>query len=132
MVKGQKEVIKFWLDSAQEDWEFALGVWKSGKQLHNALFFGQLVLEKILKALHYQNKEDHPLYIHDLAVLAERAGLKLNKELNDDLKEITSFNLKARYEDYKARFRQKATRGFTNLWMNKTIKIRSYLLELFK
>jgi hypothetical protein len=29
MAEDKKEVVKFWLESAEEDWEFALGVWKS-------------------------------------------------------------------------------------------------------
>jgi HEPN domain-containing protein len=128
----QRDVVEFWLDGAQEDWEFAVEIWKSGKRLYNALFFAQLSLEKILKAYHYHNKDDHPLLIHDLAVLAQKSGLELNDELRDDLKEISSFSIKARYEDYKTKFRKKATKDFTDTWMEKTERIRSYLLNQFK
>lgn len=131
MAEGQKEVIKFWLDSAQEDWEFALSVWKSGKQLHNALFFGQLVLEKTLKALHYQNKKDHPLYIHDLTTLAERAGLTVTEKQKVEYKIITGFNVTARYDDYKLRIRKLATKEYTDLWMKKIEEFRNYFLTLF-
>ena len=126
------EVVKFWLDGAKEDWEFAVEIWKSGKQLHNALFFGQLVLEKILKALHYQNKDDHPLLIHDLTKLAEKAGLVLNENQKVDFKKITGFNVSARYDDYKRRVRKSATKEYTDLWMKKIEEIRNYLLILFK
>lgn len=127
----KEKVVLFWLDGAVEDWEFALGVWKSGKQLHNALFFGQLVLEKILKAYHYHKKEDHPLLIHDLAVLAERAGLMLTDEQKVDIKVITGFNISARYDDYKLRIRRLATKEYTDLWMHKIDAIRTKLLTLF-
>ena len=127
----RSKVVKFWLDSAQEDWEFAIDVWKSGKQLHNALFFGQLVLEKILKALHYQNKEDHPLFIHDLTILAERSGLAVSETQKVDYKVITGFNVSARYDDYKLRIRRLATKEYTYLWMNKIQETRNYLLTLF-
>lgn len=127
----QQDIVKFWLDGAQEDWEFALDVWRSGKQLHNALFFGQLVLEKILKAYHYHKREGHPLLIHDLGVLAEKAGLLLSDEQKVDYKVITGFNISARYDDYKLRIRKLATREYTDLWMNKIEEIRTYLLSLF-
>lgn len=127
----REKVVRFWLDGAQEDWEFALGVWKSGKQLHNALFFGQLVLEKILKAYHYHEKEGHPLLIHDLGVLAERAGLMLTDEQKVDMKVITGFNISARYDDYKLRIRRLATKEYTDLWMHKIDAIQTYLLTLF-
>lgn len=128
----QKEVVDFWLGGAQEDWEFAVEIWESGKRLHNALFFAQLSLEKILKAYHYHSKDSHPLLIHDMVVLAKKAGLKIDDELNDDLKEISSFSIKARYEEYKTMFRKKATKDFTDIWMKKSEKIRSYLLNQFK
>ncbi len=130
MDKGK--VVQFWLDGAQEDWDFALGVWQSGKQLHNALFFGQLVLEKILKAYHYYKKDSHPLLIHDLGVLAEKAGLVLTDDQKVDLKVITGFNISARYDDYKLRIRKLATKEYTDMWMNKIDAIRMYFLTLFQ
>lgn len=132
MAEDKKEVIKFWLDGAQEDWEFAIGVWHSGKQLHNALFFGHLTLEKILKALHYQNRENHPLLIHDLPVLAERAGLTLTTDQKTDFRKITEFNVSARYDDYKLRIRRLATKEYADNWMKKIESTRNYLLTLFK
>ncbi len=128
----RNEVVKFWLGGAQEDWEFAVEIWKSGKRLYNALFFGQLVLEKILKALHYQNRDDHPLLIHDLTKLAEKAGLVLNEDQKVDFKKITGFNVSARYDDYKLRIRKLATKEYADLWMNKIAEIRNYLLTLFE
>lgn len=128
----KNEVVKFWLDGAQEDWEFAVEIWKSGRRLYNALFFVQLSLEKILKALHYHKKEDHPLLTHDLVLLAKKDDLSLDSDLESNLKKITSFNISARYDDYKLRFRKEATKDFVDQWMEKADSIRSYLLTLFK
>lgn len=132
MAEDKKEVVKFWLDGAQEDWEFAVEIWKSGRRLYNALFFVQLSLEKILKALHYHKKEDHPLLTHDLVLLAKKDDLNLDSDLESNLKKITSFNISARYDDYKLRFRKEATKDFVDQWMEKADSIRSYLLTLFK
>lgn len=127
----KRDIVKFWLDGAQEDWEFAMEIYKSGKRLYNALFFGQLVLEKILKALHYHKRDDHPLLIHDLGVLAGRAGLNLNEDQKVDFKIITGFNVSARYDDYKLRVRKLATQEYADVWMKKIGEARSYLLHYF-
>ncbi len=126
------EVVKFWLGGAQEDWEQAEEIWKSGKRLYNALFFAQLVLEKILKALHYQTKEGHPLLTHDLRLLAQKLDLPIDENMKEELKKITSFNISARYDDYKLRFRKEATKEFVDLWMKRVELIRNYLLSLFE
>lgn len=131
-MEEKEKVSQFWLENANEDWEFALEIWKSGKQLHNALFFGQMTLEKTLKALHYHKQNDHPLYIHDLVVLAERAGLVLIDDRVSDFKIITGFNVSARYVEYKQKIRKIATYEYVNLWMNKISEIRNYLLGQFK
>lgn len=131
-MEEKEKVSQFWLENANEDWEFAQDILKSEKQLHNALFFGQMALEKTLKALHYHKQNNHPLYIHDLVVLAERAGLVLTDEWVDDLKIITGFNVSARYVEYKQKVRKIATKEYVDLWMNKISEIRDYLLGQFK
>lgn len=131
-MEEKKKVSQFWLENANEDWDFALDVWKSGKQLHNALFFGQMTLEKTLKALHYHKQDNHPLLIHDLVILAEMAGLTSDNERIDDLKTITGFNIAARYAEYKQKIRKVASREYVDLWMNKISEIRDYLLSQFK
>ena len=124
-------MVKFWLEGASEDWDFAMEIWKSGKRLYNALFFVQMALEKILKALHYHKKNDHPLLTHDLVLLSKKAELSLDNVTESDLKKITFFNISARYDDYKLRFRKEATREFVDQWMKRSEEIRTYLLSLF-
>lgn len=128
----RKEVVGFWLNSANDDWEFAVEIWKSGKRLYNALFFAQMALEKTLKALHYYKKDDHPLLTHDLVLLAKKIDLDVDPDLKEELGEITSFNVSARYDNYKKAFRLKATGEYTDLWMEKVVKIRGMLLDSMK
>lgn len=128
----QEEVVTFWLDGAKDDWDFATEIWKSGKRLYNALFFAQLSLEKTLKALHYHKKMDHPLMTHGLVLLSKKIGFPLDRRTETDLKKITSFNVTARYDDYKLRFRKEATGEFVGEWMKKSERIRRYLLSLFQ
>ena len=123
--------VKFWLEGTREDWETTLDLRKSGKRLYNALFFVQLTLEKTLKALHYHRKEDHPLLTHDLRLLAQKLDLSIDEKLQADLKKISSFNISARYDDYKFRFRREATKDFVDQWLKRSEEIRNYLLSLF-
>lgn len=125
-------VVEFWKEGAREDWEFAVEIWKSEKRLYNALFFAQLALEKLLKALHYQRKDDHPLLTHDLVLLAKKVNLEIDDGLREDLKKISSFNVSARYDEMKRSFRRNATREFVDKWMTKAEELRQRLLNLFE
>lgn len=62
---------------------------------------------------------DHPLLIHDLSILAQRAGLVLSEDQKVDFKIITGFNVSAKYDYYKLRIRKQATIDYTDVWMKK-------------
>ena len=55
--------------------------------------------------------------IHDLVRLTQQATLSIDTLRKEQLKEITSWNINARYDDYKRKFYQKATKEFTAMWM---------------
>ncbi len=67
----------------------------------------------------------HAPFTHNLYRLAELCELELTDEYADWLDEITSFNLNARYDDYKREFYLLCTSGFVKEWMEniKTIRI---------
>jgi len=80
---------------------------------HWALFVGQLVLEKTLKALILKNTELQIPRTHNLVQLAETAGLKLNEVKSDLLDLITTYNISTRYPDERFEFYKKCTPEFT-------------------
>ena len=90
-----------------------------------------LSLEKLLKALHYHRKDSHPLAIHDLVELAKRAEVEMSQSQLSDLKEISSFNLSARYDDYKKNFYKKANKEYADVWIQKATEIRTLLISYF-
>lgn len=57
-----------------------------------------------------------PPPIHDLRKLAAMTGLAFTEDKKTSLKEITTFNIEARYEDYKRSFYKKATRIYAQKW----------------
>ena len=120
------EVIKYWLKSSKEDLKTAEELYKV-KRYHHALFFLHLAIEKILKGIYVKKNEKSPLPIHNLARLAEQCDIQLDENTRRELNEITTFNISARYDDYKFKFYKKATKEFADDWL----KIGKKLYEVF-
>ncbi len=62
-----------------------------------------------------QNKE--LIYSHNIYSLLLHAGMSVSPKQAKELKEITSFNLEARYDDEKYSFYKKATKIYTDTWI---------------
>ena len=114
----KKEVLNYWLTTAQDDLETAETLIKA-KKYHHALFFSHLALEKLIKGLVYKNTNNHPLPIHNLKRLATQAKLPFTVQQALDMKEMTSWNIEARYDDIKRKFYKKAAKEFTLRWWQK-------------
>lgn len=130
-IVSQTEAIKYWIESAMEDWDVAVKL-LADKKYHHALFFAQLTVEKLLKAFHIKNKNDSPLYVHNLVLLAQKAELELTDRQKEELKEISTFNITARYDSYKRDFYNKATPEYAQKWFELTDNFRQLLLEKAK
>jgi len=118
-VKGfdKEKIIRYWIDSAEEDYGTMLTLYENNKNSW-ALFVGHLVIEKLLKGLYVKVNEDYPPLIHNLLRLAELCGLELNQEEKLFYATVTTFNINARYDDYKTNFRKKCTPEYTKQWVN--------------
>ena len=121
-------VIKYWLESAEHDKETADALF-AAKKYSWSLFIWQLVVEKHLKAILVEKFDDSTPTIHDLYKLTKKLGLKLSADQINNLKDITKFNIDARYEDYKHEFYKVATRTFTIKWIK---IIKDFLVWLKK
>jgi HEPN domain-containing protein len=111
-----KEVIDYWLTSAEDDIRVAQHLYEAG-DYPQALFFGHLYLEKILKALVVQETGTHAPYSHNLTQLAKKAGIAVDTELRDKLADITDFNIDCRYPDEKFEFKQRCTQPYCKNWL---------------
>lgn len=98
----------------------------------NILFMGHLIIEKLLKAIYVKNIDSNPPRIHDLLRLAERVGLDTTEEQKDILDLITTFNINARYPDYKQIFYNKCDYGFTLRNLEKIKELRTWLLLILE
>lgn len=120
------EKIDFWKNSANKDLEMMEFLYKE-KKFSYALFFGQLGLEKLLKALYIKLKNESPPFIHDLVKLSSKCVLDLSKKDSDILEEISGFNINARYDDYKDNFYKIATKEYTNKYIKEIGRIKKWL-----
>jgi len=102
----------YWIKEADEALTVAEHLFEK-EDYSYALFFGHLAVEKILKALYVDLKEEHAPPIHHLIRIARLAGLSLDEEKTDALILISSFNIEARYPDIKRSFRKKCTQQYT-------------------
>ena len=107
------EHIKYWLSSALRDWDVTHDLVKSRRYMY-ALFFAHPVVEKLLKAHWVKEHEDNiPPRLHNLNSLYDKLEFELPSNLKDELTIITSWNIEARYQDYKDRFYKICTLEYT-------------------
>lgn len=110
------EVIKHWLTSAKRDIGAAQDMFKLG-HYHWCLFLWHLAIEKALKAKIVSLDKTIPP-IHNLVQLARIAELNSTKEDKELLNEISTYNIEARYDDYRLKFYKKASKTYTEKWIN--------------
>lgn len=123
-----KELIKYWIESAEKDCQAMIHLFEK-EDYTWSLFIGHLVLEKLLKAWHVQNISGTPPFIHDLFRLAENGRLLLDEDQKDILDTISTFNIRARYDDYKMEFHKKCSKEFTEKWIGNIKEMRKWIKE---
>ncbi len=122
----KSEIVEYWLKSAEEDYKMVRELLILKHYVYS-LFFCHLAIEKILKALVVKKTKKHAPYIHNLTRLAEIAGLEISELQYDALFEISTFNIKARYDDYKLNFYKKATKEYTKKYFEETTNLYLWL-----
>ena len=121
-------VVSHWISNADKDFETMNHLFGT-KDYHWALFIGHLVIEKLLKAKIAKETNAHPPFSHDLRRLAKLSGLSFNDNHLRWLDTITTFNLNARYDNYKQDFYLKCTPEFTLLWIKNINELRLWIKE---
>ena len=129
MTKDQ--LIQYWIDTSENDYKTMQNLFKSGDYSWT-LFIGHLVIEKLLKALYVLRVDTNPPKTHDLIRIAEKAGLTMTDEIEDQLDIITTFNLNTRYPDYKLNFYKKCNQTFTESNIRVIEEVRRWLIVLIE
>ena len=122
----KERIISHWIESSDNDFKTMIDLFQT-KNNNWALFIGQLVIEKLLKALYVKSKSEFPPMTHDLRRICEKANIKLDMSQQILLDSISRFNINARYDDYKQSFYQLCTDSFTTKWINKIKDCRLWI-----
>lgn len=125
------DLMNYWIKSSDNDYDVMLDL-KEKKRNTYCLFFGQLLIEKLLKAYYAKMHKNAPYAprTHELAYLANKMNMKLTEKQEDMLETISDFNMEARYGDYKYTFELKCTDEYTNTWIENIKELRKWLKEL--
>ena len=102
------DLMKYWFESSDSDYETMEVLYKNRKNTW-CLFLGHLVIEKLLKGLYAKSNSENPIApkIHNLILLSQKANLEVPDEIRKRIQVINTFNISARYDDYKKSFEQK-------------------------
>ena len=124
------DLMEYWFKSADEDYDTMLYM-KAGKKNTWCLFMGHLVIEKLLKGLYAKNNQNDPIApkIHNLILLSQKANLEVPAEIREKIQTINTFNISARYDDYKRTFDEKCTDGYTSKQVENVEEVRKWLKE---
>ncbi len=124
------DLIKYWFESSDNDYE-TMKVLYNNKKNTWCLFIGHLVIEKLLKGLYAKNNPENPIApkIHNLILLSKKANLEVPTEIRKKIQTINTFNISARYDDYKKSFDAKCTEDYTLEQVKNIEEVRKWLKE---
>ncbi len=122
------DLMKFWLESSDNDYETMNVLYQNRKNTW-CLFIGHLVIEKLLKGLYAKSNFENPIppKTHNLILLAKKSNLNIPKEIREKIQVINTFNISARYDDYKKSFDKKCTDEYTKLQIQSIKEVREWL-----
>jgi len=123
------KIVKHWTETSDDDFNIMLVLFRS-KSYHWALFMGHIAIEKLLKAYFVKQKGNHAPFTHNLYRLAELGELEISEEYADWLFKITTFNLNARYDDYKKEFYTMCTVDFAKEWIEKIKLLQKWIKQM--
>ena len=127
-----KELVRYWVKTAAHDFGTMQSLFRS-KRYSDCLFFGHITLEEILKALVVREIKEQVQFTHDLLVLYKKIkNVELTEAEIDLLDEVNSFNIRARYPDYKLRFYKQCTAAYTLPYYKKIGRLYKKLCQKIK
>ncbi len=127
----QKKLINYWKETAEHDYDTMLALFES-KRYDASLFFGHIVLEKILKAMVAKVTGEHAPYTHDLVKLAEITNFSFSDDETKLLNEVNDFNMDARYPEWKMEFYKLCNKKYTSSYIEKIDKMYKKLCRELK
>lgn len=128
MTVNIKKLFNYWLSDAEESWSVAESLMEKNKY-PEALFFGHLALEKILKAIVVAKQNTHAPPIHNLLELLKKTDVARDNKLIAELRLFSGFYMAGRYDEEKMDFRKKCTKKFSEENLEKMKKYYLWLKD---
>ena len=121
-----KKQVKYWVKTAEHDWEVAGALWRT-KKYDACLFFCHLVTEKILKAAVVEKTKQYAPRVHNLVLLAQSADITLDDRQEEMLSQINHFNIAVRYPIDQKEFYKLATKKFSEQYYKFTKEFLTWI-----
>jgi HEPN domain-containing protein len=115
-----------WTEQANYDLETAQAMLHTGRYLY-VLFCCQQAIEKMLKALIARRTSELPPRVHQLARLAELAGVEASDSRMDFLRELSAYYIHARYPEEVTKLTDQATEVVARRIMEATVEVIQWL-----
>ena len=124
------DLMNYWFDSSDSDFDTMKVLFENNKNTW-CLFIGHLVIEKLLKGLYAKNNPENPIApkIHNLILLSQKSKLNVPNEIREKIQVINTFNISARYDDYKKTFEEKCTNDYTAEQVKNIEEVQTWLKE---
>ena len=124
------EIIKYWVDLSDYDFDTALAMQQSGRYLYVGFMCHQTI-EKILKAYFNLISNEPAPYTHSLSYLAKKANIY--DSFTDDFKNfidiLEPLNIEARYPSHKERLLKSLTKERCESILQNTRNIQVWIKE---
>ena len=81
--------------------------------------------------MYAKNNSENPIApkIHNLILLSQKANLEVPNEIREKIQVINTFNISARYDDYKRSFDEKCTDDYTTEQIKNIEEVQKWLKE---
>lgn len=126
----REQIVQAMVFKAKSDAQTAQELYNMGRY-DWCLFIWHLAIEKMLKAILLSEKKEIE-YTHKLLSLARKTNITISKSQEEYFREITTYNIEARYDDYKLSFYHKANSDYTQKWNVICADLYKFLTEHIK
>lgn len=121
-----QEKVEHWLDIAEYDLETAVAMQSSGRYLYT-VFTCQQALEKLLKAIHIQQKGEEAPRTHNLLHLFRLLNLPQRMDYLQTMTSLNTYYLEGRYPAYKQKLSQLLDKKSAQAFLDETKEIFQWL-----
>lgn len=129
--KKIKELTEYWITNSKTKLKSMKKLYES-KCYADALYYGHMILEMILKAHVVKNTKKPALKIHNLRRLSEMAEAELEPDDIKLLVKVNEFNMETRYPDEKMKFYKLCTKSYTDEFYKPIIILYKKLCQKVK